>query len=152
MSDLVFYRQKRYDGGVRTGVEWEGMPLARHFDPPAGDRDPALLWFVDLRCSGPGIPNDPDAAFDWLGEQTSMIREGFRRFGEKLLVGADHDDDPLEWTDFGATPVGVALKLVCSATRRVDARDMSGVINDIGFHWSDYLNLLVHEQEAEGAR
>ena len=62
MPKLVFYRQKRYDGAIRTGLELDDDPIAEHYEEGSGERDPALLWFVDLRCKGPGIPGDPDDA------------------------------------------------------------------------------------------
>ena len=53
MPNLTFYRQKRVDGGVRTGVELDGETVASLFEEGDPERDPALLWFVDLRCEGP---------------------------------------------------------------------------------------------------
>ncbi len=152
MPDLTFYRQKRYDGGIRTGVELDGLTLSRHFVSPRGERDPSLLWFVDLRCSGSGIPDDPAAAFDWLQEHAAVIREGFRRYSDKLEVGADVDRYPLEWTDFGEAIPGVEMKIACSAVRRVEAREIAVVIAEIGVRWQEFLDQLAIDQEVEGSR
>lgn len=140
MAKLVVYRQKRYDGGVRTGLDLNGVPLAEHFEAGQAERDSSLLWFVDLRCEGPGVPDDPDAAMDWLVEQADTVREGFARYAERLRVGADKDLYSLTWSDFPAVPEGVTMAIACSAVRRVDAREMSSILAGVGDGWDDLLH------------
>ena len=50
--ELSFYRQKRQDGGIRTAVTVDGDTVLHRFQPGEGASDPALLWYVDLRCAG----------------------------------------------------------------------------------------------------
>jgi hypothetical protein len=77
MAQLLFYRQKRVDGGVRTGLDLDREEIAEHFEEGELERDPALLWYVDLRCDGPGVPADGEAALQWLIDYAPVIREGF---------------------------------------------------------------------------
>lgn len=84
MAKLIFYRQKRYDNGIRTGLELDGDPIAERFEEGDKDRDPALIWYVDLCCEGPGVPDDPDLAERWLVDHSPLIRDGFCRFAEHL--------------------------------------------------------------------
>jgi hypothetical protein len=152
MPKLVFYRQKRYDDAIRTGIELDDQTIAHRFEDVEGDRDPALLWYVDLRCSGPGIPDSPDAAAHWLVEHSEIIREGFERFAQKLSVGADTDDYSLTWDDFPKKPDGVEMKIACSAVRRIDARQMAQMLSDIGRRWDQLIDELEIIQEAEDLR
>ena len=39
------------------------------FEEGSADHDPALIWSVDLRCNGSGLPVDADGACRWLLEQ-----------------------------------------------------------------------------------
>src|SRR3954451_9524953 len=98
MPDLTFYRQKRVDGGVRTGIDIDGVTVCEDFEEGDEERDPALRWYVDLRCSGDSLPHDADLAREWLLEHEEMIRDGFSRYASQLAAGADRDDYPLQWS------------------------------------------------------
>lgn len=152
MAKLIFYRQKRYDGGIRMGLDLNSEEIAHHFEEGRSERDPALLWYVDLRCEGPGIPDDPEAAADWLVDHAPSIREGFARFAEKLKIGADPDLYSLYWNEFPDVPEGVSMVIACSAARRVDGREMSSVLADIGARWNELLRMLDVPQSAEDIR
>ena len=152
MAKLTFYRQKRLDGAIRTGVELDGDPIADRYEGGEGERNPILLWFVDLRCDGPGIPDDPDDAFQWLFDQAPVIRDGFARYAEVLGVGADMDLYALTWSDFSGVPEGVSMTIACSGTRRVDARELARIVAEIGDRWEEILRTLDLPQEVEDAR
>ncbi len=154
MAKLVFYRQKRYDGGIRTGIELDNRPIAEHFDEEGmeSERDPALLWFVDVRCEGAGIPDDPDAAEDWLIDRSGTIREGLRRFADRLRVGADTDIYCLTWNEFDGLPADVHMMIACSAIRRIDARMMSSILNEIADKWDEIIQEIDLPQEVEDLR
>jgi hypothetical protein len=142
MSELTFYRQKRVDGGIRTGIDLDGASICEDFEPGEAERDPALRWYVDLRCSGDGLPGDADSAREWLLEHDAMIREGFSRYAEELAAGSDQDDYPLQWSGFQALPPKVRMSIACSAIRRVDARELNHVLLDIAEHWSERVGRL----------
>ena len=66
MPNLTFYRQARIDGGIRTGIELDEDAVFEHFEEGGPELDPTLLWYVDLRCQGPGLPDEPRKAREWL--------------------------------------------------------------------------------------
>lgn len=153
MPFLTFYRQKRSDGGVRTGVELgvelEGGDIGSEtildrFEMGEGDRDPALLWFVDVRCEGPGVPNDAEAARQWLLSTGPIIMEGFTHFADRLRrVGSDLDDYPLRSADIPDGGDGVERMIVCSAIRRLDARGLAEILDDIRLHWVERIEAMI---------
>lgn len=139
MSRLVFYRQKRFDGSIRTGVELDDETIAHKFEEPVGDRDPVLLWYVDLRCEGSGVPSDPTAAVHWLLDQAKTIQQGFRRFAEKLRLGADIDLYSIRWNEFEGLPPATEMTIVCSASNRIAARGLAEILADLGDRWREIL-------------
>ena len=56
MHKLTFYHQKRRDGGLRTGVDFDDERVLERFEPGDLARDSALEWFVDIRCRGETLP------------------------------------------------------------------------------------------------
>ena len=152
MHRLVFFRQKRYDGAVRTGVELDDELIAHRFSGGHADPDPALLWYVDLRCEGEGIPDGSDEAAHWLLEQAAVIQDGFCRFSEHIRAGLDPDIYSLNWTDFPDAPERVSLQIACSAVRRVDGRAMAAILSEIADNWLSIIRELDIPQEAEDTR
>jgi hypothetical protein len=154
MPKLTFYRQKRFDGGVRTGLElgyeYDGtevgdLTVLERFESGDDDRDPTLLWFVDVRCEGPGIPTGPEQATTWFLATKPVIDDGLIRFADQLRrVGSDLDDFPLQWTDFPAVD-GVERKIVCSAVRRIECRELAEILDDVRGHWSDWIEEMIEE-------
>jgi len=142
MPDLTFYHQKRVDGGLRTGIDLDGDTICEDFEPGEAERDPALRWYVDLRCSGEGLPAEADSARDWLLEHEAMIQDGFRRYADQLAAGADPDDYPLQWSGFQPLPPGVQMSIACAVIRRVDARELNRLLLDIAEHWSERIDRL----------
>lgn len=141
MSSLVVYRQRRVDEGMRTGIELDSRTIGHKFEEGGEDRDPALRWYVDLRCEGPGLPHEAGAAFKWLNDQEMLIRENFSEYADRLSAGADLDDYPLEWI-FPSHPDGVRMKIACSAVRRVDSREISSILKGISREWPDLIRDL----------
>lgn len=153
MPYLTYYRQKRADGGIRSGVEL-GVDLGGgevgsetildHFEPGDGDRDPTLLWFVDVRCAGPGVPNEAEAARQWLLSTSHTIEGGLTRFADRLRrVGSDLDDYPLQSADFPDEGGDVERRIVCSAIRRLDARGLAVILDDIRVHWGGRIREMI---------
>ena len=155
MPNLTFYRQKRFDGGIRTGVELSvehdgvglsGATILEHFEMGEEERDPSLLWFVDVRFKGPGVPGEAEAACQWLLTTRSVIEGGLARFADKLRdVGSDVDDHPLQWSDFPGGDDGVERKVVCSAIRRIDARGYAEILDDIRTSWEKRIEEMIAE-------
>src|ERR1043166_6269077 len=95
MNKLLFYRQQRVDGGIRTGVEWNGETLLQRFDQ-GQDADPALRWYVDLLFRGKALPTDHEEAQSWLGEQADWVRDCLEELCGEIEVGFDADVLPLK--------------------------------------------------------
>jgi hypothetical protein len=152
MPKLIFYRQKRQDGAIRTGVELDDRTIAERYEEGEEEHDPALLWYVDLRCIGPGIPDDPSGAEHWLLRQSPIIHDGYARYAETLRVGADPDLYSLTWSDFVGVPEDVRMTIACSAIRRIDAREMSSILAEIGGRWDELMKELDIAQEVEEIR
>ena len=152
MPRLVLYRQKRYDEAIRTGVELDGETIADRYEGGGSEPDPALLWYVDLRCDGSGIPDGPDEASHWLIDHSDTIRSGFSAFAEHLRAGADSDVYSLTWDKFENVPENVRISIACSAIRRIDAREMASILKEIGDNWITIIHRLDIPQEAEDLR
>ena len=152
MANLVFYRQMRYDGATRTGLELDGETIAMKFEGGSSESDPALLWYIDLRCEGTGIPDEQEAAKTWLHDQSPVIRDGLGRYSDKLSVGADPDHYSMTWNDFKGVANDVDMMIACSAIRRVDALRMASNLNQLRENWDSILYALEQPQEAEDRR
>jgi hypothetical protein len=152
MRELSFYRQKRYDGGVRTGIELDGETILGIFDegPPDEQDNPmgsALLWYVDVRCRGEDLPDGAEAARGWLIEHAEPILSGLHSLSENLAVGLD-DGGPIVWRDFPQSAQGVTLEVVCSSIRRIGGLEISAVLKNIADHFVDIVQQLAPPEPA----
>lgn len=142
MAKIIFYRQKRRDGGIRTGVEINGnteLGLEEGFE---GDElDPVLVWWIELRCEAKTLPTDPEEARQWLLEQTPVIRSGFEALAREVRTGIDFNTYPYLWP-VPKAPRGVRITVACFAMRRVDGREMADVLADVAAHWRDRIKSL----------
>jgi hypothetical protein len=142
VTKIIFYRQKRRDGGIRTGIEINGeteLGLEEGFT--GSELDPVLLWFVDLRCEGKKLPTDPEAAREWLLKHSPVIRGGFETLAGQIQAGIDFNSYPYLWP-VPDSPRGVNMTIACSAMRRNDARAIPEVLMDIAAHWQERLARL----------
>ncbi len=156
MPSLIYFRQKRFDGGVRTGVELElesdlaglqefpvGLTLLEDYEEGTADRDPSLLWYVDIRCEGPGIPDDSALASQWFLQNKESIVIGLSMFADHLReVGADIDQYPMQWSEFPSID-GVKIRLTGTAVRRIDSLRFSEILDDIREHWSERMEKMI---------
>ena len=125
MTTVTFYHQERVDGGVRTGLEVDGYTLLEEFRGGPGERDPALLWYVDVRCEGSVPPfQTADDVRQWLRGAAPGLRDALLLAATHLAAGVDVELAPWEWT--APNPVaGLPARVVVSAQRRVAALDMA---------------------------
>ena len=119
MPNLTFYRQARIDGGIRTGIELDGDTVFEHFEEGGPEPDPTLLWFVDLRCQGPGLPDDPRQARDWLIDHPDVIVTGFPVVRLNSRPGGMSTLILCLWSKFSGVPAGVDMTIACATNRRV---------------------------------
>lgn len=141
MPKLTLYRQARVDGGIRTEVEINGVTCWGLFAEGEGDPDPALLWYVDVRCEGEDLPTEPATARDWLLKQAPTMRQALAAVAEELSVGVDHDLWPLR-REIAGLPTGVSGQIVVSAIRRLTERQISAAISDMSAHWTEFVTGL----------
>ena len=147
MHELTFYRQKRYDGGVRMGVELDGEHtlLAIFQEGPLEEQDnplsSALLWYFDLRCHGDDLPTQPEQAREWLRSFEASIRDGLRRLVSAISLGVD-DSSPIRWDDFEGLPEGVRVEAVLSSIRRVKNDELLRVVEEIADQFGAFLGQL----------
>ena len=147
MRKLTFYQQKRRDGGTRTGVTLDDAPMLHQFEDRADEADPALLWYVDLRCELKHLEEDAEEVRQWLLDQTPLVQSGFRKLANELSSGMDVDVCPIQWKVPG-TPRGTRMTIVCSVTQRLEARDIGTVLRMIADRWESCLKNLPSVQPA----
>lgn len=140
MHSLTFYRQARRDGGVRTGIDIDEDTVLVRFDPGKDEPDPALLWYVDVRCRGARLPRDADGAREWLQRQSKTIKRLLEGLADEVPAGADPDQWPL--LKEARVGPGVTITVACAAMRRADAQRISGVLRDTAKHWEEWVDDL----------
>jgi len=137
MPNLTFYRQARIDGGIRTGIELDEDTVFEHFEEGGPEPDPTLLWYVDLRCQGPGLPDDPRKAREWLIDHSDVICDGFSRCASEFEAGRDVDSYPLLWSEFSGVPAGVEMTIACATNRRTWGISLPLLLKDIELNWRE---------------
>ena len=147
MASLTFYRQERMDGGVRTGISVEDNIVLTSFADGTADYDPSLRWFVDVRCEVPAAI-DPEGAREWLLQNAGVIKSGLEELADKLRAGLDINAWPVQHQVMSA-PAGSSITLVCSAVRRLDARQIADVLRSVGEHFPDYVKSLESRETVE---
>jgi hypothetical protein len=141
LAKIIFYKQVREDGGVRTGIEINDLTYFEQYDHAEDEYDPALTWYVDVRCEGDNLPTDPDEARKWLLDQAPVIQGGLQALAEKLHAGIDVDSEPLHWQVSDAPP-GSRIRIVCSAARRNVALEMGSFLEQIAMSWVPRIQTL----------
>src|SRR5437867_195824 len=128
MDKLNFYRQKRRDGGLRTGIEFNDARVLERFEPGDSPQDSALLWFVDVRCSGGSLPSEPESVRRWFLQKGGFIRAALHELSKELVAGID-PGWPIRRTI--PTPDGMRMAVYCSATRRLTGREIAEILSDL---------------------
>jgi len=140
MSAISFYRQARRDGGIRTGISIDTDTVLHCYDNGGDDSDPALVWFVDVRCEGRRLPDEPALAREWFLSHAQPIKVGLRACAEELRAGIDIGSWPIERPISG--PRAVRTRVVCSAVRRLEALDIARILQDVADHWEERIKAL----------
>lgn len=142
MPTITFYRQARRDGGIRTGIEVDGDAVLTRFDHGRARRepDPAIVWYVDVKCRGSTLPTHSDAARLWLLRQEKPISRLLSALADEIPAGIDPTDWPLrrEWR----LPSKVQVVVTCSAVRRLEASRLSKILREVAAHWRQTLEHL----------
>lgn len=142
MAKISFFRQERYDGGVRTGIGIDDETVLHHFETGSGESDPALLWFVDLGFEGRRLPSAPEQARKWLAEHAEFIRHGLQEAADRLQVGLDHDEVSPFRCPLSGAPHGVKAMLLVSGVRRLRAGELAANLIETSQEWNSILQRL----------
>jgi hypothetical protein len=130
------------DGGMRTGIDIDGEPAWQVFrEPRANEPDAALLWYVDVRCKGGGIPKDREAARSWLTRNATPIKSALQSLADKLRVGYDDESWPYQHTVRGG-PSNTSIRIVCSSVRGLEIGELSKSLRELGDNWEGILDSL----------
>src|SRR5713101_6358907 len=108
MAQITFYRQKRWDGGIHTGLATEHGTVLEQHQHGKGISDPALLWFVDVRAKGRSLPHDVEGIRKWFLHHADLVTNELRNLSDELTAGIDFNCLPLERRVAGA-PRGVRV-------------------------------------------
>ena len=141
MRKISFYRQERWDGGVRTGIEVDGYVVLQSFVEGEEGADPALLWYIDVRCKGANLPAEPAKVRLWLLDQGSIIRPGLKQLAVHIRAGVDAEGWPLLWP-MSNSPRGVRITVAVSAVERLTAWAIAEKVTEIADHWEAHLKKL----------
>jgi hypothetical protein len=145
MPTITFFRQARRDGGIRTGIDIDDQTVLSRFDGPEDD-DPTLLWYVDVRCSGPRLPRDAEAARQWLERNAKPIVAALEALADRVPTGLDPSESPLKLSRRLSN--GVSVTVACSAVRRAEARSLPTILRDVAINWRERLRSLGMTQAA----
>jgi hypothetical protein len=141
MSTLTFYRQARVDGGIRTGVEFDGTVLLGRFDEGNGDYDPALEWYLDLEFNGDSLPDDAASARQWLLDHSPFVAVNLGALAEQIRIGLDFDPGPARVSSH-LPDQNVRIEIRCSAMRRFKPHELSTIVSELAAHWDRLISDL----------
>jgi len=140
-GSVTFFRQKRFDGGIRTGISADGTLLLHRFDP--GDlenENPALEWYVDITLSAEDIPENLDNLKSWLVQQQKSVSSVLREIGREFRAGTDFPELPFRYEK--KLPDGLRISVSFSAVLRVDCLQMAQILENLADSWSDLVSQL----------
>ena len=138
MDKLNFYHQKRGDGGLRSGIDFNDERVLESYEAGDQPQDSALLWFVDVRCAAENLPQEPESIRRWFLDRSEIIQSALDQMAEELGAGID-SGWPVK-KDILTTD-GVRMAMYCSAIRRLTGRQISKVLSDLRNAWP---NLIGH--------
>jgi hypothetical protein len=142
MVEITFYQQERKDGGMRMGLQCNGETLLHHYCEGSDDYDPALLWYVDVRCTGNCQgPSTPEEGREWLLQQKDVLQDAIRLATDELSAGLDVDFVPWE-LQYPHAPDGWEIRVVVSAMRRVVALSIAQKLRILLDHWAKHIENL----------
>ena len=139
-SKLMFFRQVRQDGGIRSGVEIDGRSVLSLFKPGSREPDPGLLWYVDVEVSGSRLPHDAGKVRSFLLEENGCIGGVLERLADRIPAGCDPGTWPV--CESGKTSHKQTITVTGSAMRRLEARKFAGILKDLAKKWDDYVQDL----------
>jgi hypothetical protein len=142
VTKLTLYHQVRVDGGERTGVDCGDTEVLHGFQPGSEEPDPALLWFVDVRCEGDRLPDDSHGAREWfLAHDRYFVGLLARIAHDQLEIGCDSELRPYT-REYRDGPNGARVEIVVSAARRMVGREIAKKVEELAHQWRAVLESL----------
>jgi hypothetical protein len=141
MASLTFYRQARIDGGVRSGVDVDGVAVFERFQSGTREPDPVLRWYIDVRAEGKDLPREPEQVRAWFLSHASIIKPALLALAEKLQVGIDDEVWPYEFP-VAAAPKSTTMTLVVSAVRGLTPGSLAKELKKLGREWNRLMDTL----------
>jgi len=142
MAKLRFYRQERYDGGVRTGFGIDDKSALHEFRAGSADSDPALLWYVDIELEGKSLPQDTEEGRMWVLEHSEPILDSLRSVAERLEIGLDDTTDWPYQVKISNLPRGVRGEIRISAVRRLAEGELAERLTELAADWKTTIKRL----------
>ena len=142
MPQLRFYRQERYDRGVRTGFGVDDQPALEEFSSGSGESDPALLWYVDMVLEGRSLPENVEQARAWIIEHAEPIVTCLRSAAERLEIGLDDTTDWPYRIRLANLPRGVRGEIRVSAVRGLGEGELANRLTALAEDWKMAIHRL----------
>jgi len=142
MTTLALYRQARVDGGLRTGIEVDGLAVWEQFEPGSEEVDPALLWYIDCVCEGDDLPTEADEVRQWFLAQGPALQGYLTTAAQELIVGSDPEVHPYGKV-FAGPETGLQARISVSAVRRIVGRGIAARLVEFRDAWEATIRNLV---------
>src|SRR6266404_803554 len=95
MPYIEFSKHHRVDGGTRYTISVEFEPIFHQFEGGEDDDDPALEWYIDVRCRGHALPTDTHAVRQWFMVNSMPIKDGLQKLAATLAGGVSNQAEQL---------------------------------------------------------
>jgi hypothetical protein len=140
LLDISFYRLKRRDNVVRTGIEIGDVTDMGTVEGPEGEYpDPVLAWYIDLRIKGRKLPTQPEEVRQWFLDHSDVITSAFKHVAEEAQAGIDFATwMPYLWS-IPNPPRGIQMTITCHASRRKDALTIAQEVSEMAKHWREWV-------------
>ena len=126
---------------MRTGVEFNGERILELFEPGDSPFDSALEWFIDVRWQGARLPSSPETIRSWLIKQNDLIGRQLQQTADELSEAGMDSGWPLT-KPFANRQQEFSGKIVCSAVRRLDCREIRRKLLDLKSAWPELIRSL----------
>ena len=124
MERISFFRQERFDGGVRAGIGIDESTVLNSFKRGKSESDPGLMWYIDVQFEGRSLPREAEDAREWFLRNKRLVIESLLNCAEHLEIGLDVDESwPFSQRIKG--PRGTQGRLTVSGVRRLAEGELS---------------------------
>ncbi len=141
MATVTFFHQERADGGVRSGIDYEGMTVLENFIGGAREDDASLVWYIDVKFEGNLIPiGSAELVRSWLHKMGEHIKPGLMSLAADLEAGTD-TFVPVK-RDIDVPIPTIRVTVAATGIRRLGARQIGEKIRGVAEHWQLLLQQL----------